>query len=74
MLTLFYEVNNLNYDRNSSPMDLLDSQAQLDWYFNFVLGHWVARYTLPLVMILTKWGYCLNFNMLLASEFLHLDR
>jgi amiloride-sensitive sodium channel len=75
LLELLYEQKfptSINHKRTIDDFfATLSKQTQDTWFWNEVNAVWRARYAAPISKVLTKWGFCFNFNLLPADELLN---
>lgn len=66
---------NISYETNLTLRQLLDvhDSSQLKWFYENAQTSWLSRYSVPFSEVITKWGLCMNFNMLPADELMNLN-
>jgi hypothetical protein len=78
MLKLLFEQkfeHSTNHNRTAADFfDTLNQQTQETWFWNEVEVSWRDRFAAPISKILTKWGFCFNFNLLPADEMFNTER
>jgi hypothetical protein len=74
LLNLLDDMDLLDSFGNGSVWPLMDLDAQDQWYDYSFTGTWRSRIKAPIRTIVTKWGFCYSFNMMLRSDLLHLER
>jgi hypothetical protein len=65
----------MNYSRTADDfIETLSNQTQDNWFWNEVEVEWRERFTAPISKVLTKWGFCFNFNLMPAEELFHTEK
>lgn len=76
-IDLIYDQDLLKHFNFSSSknlnIDTLKKLTQFDWYDKRFSAQWKWKYAVNFSLVLNKWGYCFNFNMLSAEKLLRLD-
>lgn len=65
----FYE--DFNFSAVSFLPELL-RRTQINWFTGCLVAEWMSQYRVPVSLVLTKHGYCFNFNMQPAANLFHL--
>jgi Amiloride-sensitive sodium channel len=71
---LLHDTNMLHHFNFQSVLDLLDLETQDHWYNRLFRLTWRSRIPAPNVVVLTKWGYCITFNMMPAAKLFNLEK
>lgn len=69
----FLKARNLQPSKNPN-LDVLRKFSWIDWYLVTSRMEWRFFYQVKLNTILTKWGLCMNFNLLASNSLLHHDK
>lgn len=64
---------NLSYDANDF-VSQLKNITQFEFFSSNVVGEYNKRFSMPFSPILTKYGFCFNFNLVPAESLLHLEK
>lgn len=58
----------------SKLLTTLRNRTQSKWFYNEVKAGWQQKYSVPFQEILTKWGYCFNFNLMSPNDLFHINK
>lgn len=66
---------NLSYITNKTLLEQLEPEksSQFNWFYDHARISWLNRFKVPFTKIVTKWGLCMNFNMIPADKLLNID-
>jgi hypothetical protein len=78
ILDVVYDLDILEFLNVSWPGESIVSElrrrVQIDWFEEILYASWKIDFKVPFSLILTKWGFCHNFNMMEASSLLNFDK